>query len=288
MTNTWHDTVRNYIEILKPRETSLIVLIGACAAVLAGDGHPPLDRLVLVLVALLFASAGANGLTNYLDRHIDAKMQRTRHRVLPSKRIHPAEKVLPLILSLFIAGLSLAWYLHFFCFLAGLGGTLAAIVWRKRWTCVFPQGVLASCAPALAAWFAIRASPSWLLISLCLVIAIWVPLHLWSIMITWRDDYLGAGISFFPLNLKTDEAAKILVGLSLLLYSASIAACFISKSSWISVVMVNLMGIILVYTSIRLATSISSKRSWRLYKLSAFPYMGLVFMAMCLDTLVRG
>jgi protoheme IX farnesyltransferase len=281
-------TIGNYLDVLKPRETSLIVFLGACAAILAAEGYPSVQRLWLTIVALLIASAGVNGLTNYLDRNIDARMERTRHRALPSKRIHPAEKVLPLTLGLTIAGLGLAWYLHPFCFSAGFGGTVAAIVWRKRWTCVFPQGVLASCAPILAAWFAFKPAPSWLLFSICLLITVWMPLHLWSVMIAWRDDYINAGIKFFPLNLRVDKAAKILVVLSFLLYASSIATYFTGDFTWVYMVMANILGTTLVYTSLRLASSTSSKRSWTLYKLSAFPYMGLLFVAMCLDTWVRG
>lgn len=281
-------TVGNYLDVLKPRETSLIVFLGACAAILAADGYPSAERLSLILAALILASAGVNGLTNYLDRNIDARMERTKHRALPSKRIHPAEKVLPLTLGLTIAGLGLAWYLHPFCFLAGFGGTVAAIVWRKRWTCVFPQGVLASCAPILAAWFALKPAPSWLLLSICLLITIWMPLHLWSVMIAWRDDYLSAGMKFFPLNLRIDKAARVLVVLNFLLYASSIAVYFTGNFTWIYMIIANILGITLVYTSLRLAASTSSKRSWTLYKLSAFPYMGLLFVTMCLDTWVRG
>ncbi|MDP2916597.1 MAG: UbiA family prenyltransferase, partial [Dehalococcoidia bacterium] len=104
--------VWNYIEVLKPRETALLVFIGVVTAVVAGGGVLPVSRLILTLAAILCASAGANGLTNYLDRELDARMTRTRNRALPSKRIYPPEKVLPLTIGLSLAGLALAWRLH--------------------------------------------------------------------------------------------------------------------------------------------------------------------------------
>jgi len=64
--------------------------------------------LLLIALTILLASAGANGLTNYLDRDVDARMQRTKHRALPSKCIYPPEKVLPLTIGLVIVGLALA------------------------------------------------------------------------------------------------------------------------------------------------------------------------------------
>ncbi len=283
MRNVGYPIVRDYVEVLKPRESSLITFIGVCTAVIAGGGHLSLDKLLLVLITILLASAGVNGLTNYLDRHVDARMQRTRHRVLPSKRIYPAEKVLPLTIGLVIIGLVLAWQLHPFSFLAGLVGTVAAIVWRKRWTCVFPQGMLASCAPVLMGWFAIESTFSWQLLLLCLLIAIWLPLHLWSVMITHREDYLSAGISYFPVSQEVRKVVKLLLVLSLLLYTSSIAVYFVGSFTWLYLVLAILLGSVLTYTSLRLVISTSSQDSWRLYKLSAFPYLGLIFLSMCLD-----
>ena len=275
--------VKDYVEILKPRESSLLTFIGVCAAIIAGGGYSPLDKLLLVLIAILLGSAGVNGLTNYLDRDVDARMQRTKYRALPSKRIYPAEKVLPLTIGLVIIGLVLAWQLHPYSFISGLVGTIAAVVWRKRWTCVFPQGVLASCAPVLIGWFAIESTFSWQLLLLCLLIAIWLPLHLWSVMIANREDYLGAGISYFPVNREAREVVKVLLVLSLVLYAASITLYFVGGFAWLYLVLAILLGGTVVYTSLRLVISISSQNAWRLYKLSAFPYLGLIFLTMCLD-----
>lgn len=275
--------VKNYIEVLKPRETGLLTFVGVCTAIIAGHGHPPLDLLLLALIAILLASAGANGLTNYLDRDVDARMERTKHRALPSKRIEPAEKVLPLTIGLVIIGLGLAWLLHPLCFLFDLIGTTAAVIWRKRVTCVFPQGMIASCAPVLMGWFAIKPAFSWEIILLCVLIAVWLPSHIWSIMIARRDDYLNAGIGYFPVNREVKAAVKILPIFSLILYAASIGIYFIGDFGWLYLVVANLSGIVIVYANFRLMVSRMSQDAWRLYKLSAFPYLGLLFLTMCLD-----
>jgi len=282
------NTVKAYLEVLKPRESVLLTFIGVCAAIVAGQGHPPPDRLLFVLIGVLLASGGTNGLTNYLDRHVDARMQRTRHRALPSGRIRPPEKVLPLTIGLVVIGLVMAWFMHPLCFYAGLVGVTAALVWRKRWTCVFPQGMLASCSPVLISWLAIDPTFSWELLLLCLLVSIWLPIHLWSVMIARREDYLSAGIGYFPLNRKTSDAVRLLVVLSLMLYAASMAFYFVAEFHWAYLLLANLLGGALIYTSVRLAVSGSSQASWRLYKLSAFPYLGLVFAAMCLDICLLG
>lgn len=276
-------TLKNYIEVLKPRESFLLTFIGVAAAFIAADGKPSLNVILLAMVAILIASAGANGITNYLDREFDARMRRTRHRVLPSGRIYPPQKVVPLIVSLIITGLVLAWWLHPLAFAADLIGTVVAVTWRKRITCVFPQGAIASLAPLLMGWFAIEPAFSWQLFLLCLLIFVWLPLHVWSVMVSNRDEYLGAGLNFFPMNVSVRTAVMVLLLFALFLYVVSIVLYFVGGFGWLYLVLANVLGIIMLYTSSRLVASSTSKNAWRLYKVSSFPYLGLIFLAMCLD-----
>jgi protoheme IX farnesyltransferase len=275
--------IANYLEVLKPRETILLTFIGICAAIVAASGSPSLNQLFLALAAILLGSGGVNGLTNYLDREVDARMQRTNHRTLPSKRIDPPEKILPLAIGLVAIGLGLAWWLHPLCFFVGLIGTLAATTWRKKMTCVFPQGTIAGCSPVLIGWLAFEPRFSLKLLFICILIGVWIPLHVWSVMIAHREDYLGAGISYFPLSWEVKDAVKVLLGLSCLLYAASIALYFVADLALLYLVVANLLGIVMIYATARLVTSSTSQDAWKVYKLSAFPYLGLIFLTMCLD-----
>lgn len=274
--------VLNYLEVLKPLPSILLAYIGLCAAIIAGEGQLS-PRLLLILAAVLIASAGANGLTNYLDRNIDARMQRTSCRVLPSRIIYPPKKVLPLIIGLIVVGLVLAWQLHPFVFLADLAGTLVAATWRKKVTCVYPQGVIASCAPILMGWLAINQALSWELLLLCILIAAWLPLHVWSVNITYREDYLQAGLSYFPIALEVKDSVKVLLVFSLVLYAASTALYFVGSFAWLYLALANILGIVMVYAGARLVISHAAEDAWRLYKLSTLPYLGLIFLVMCLD-----
>jgi protoheme IX farnesyltransferase len=275
-------TAWNYIEVLKPKESALLTFIGVCAAVVATGGHPSTWRFLGVLVAVALGTLGANGLTNYLDREVDARMKRTSHRSLPSKRIDAAEKVLPFTIGLMLTGLALAWLLHPLCFLFGLIGVISASLWRKRWTCVY-QGAISSCAPVLVGYLAFDPHLNWTIAFLCLLIAIWLPLHVWSIMIAYRDDYLQAGVRYFPVTWETKDAMKVLPPLSILLYAVSLALWYIANLGWLFFAVANILGLIMLYANCRLLLTGASKDAWRVYKLSAYPYLGLVFFAMCLS-----
>ena len=111
----------------------------------------------------------------------------------------------------------------------------------------------------------------------------WLPLHVWSVMIANREDYIRAGIKYFPINRDTKEVVKVLLLFGLALYTASITLYFIGGFSWLYLTLANILGIIMVYAIARIVVSGTSHNLWRLYKLSAFPYLGLIFIAMCLD-----
>lgn len=272
----------NYIDVLKPRETVLLTFIALCAAVVAAQGHPEAWPFWGVFTAVLLGSAGCNGLTNYLDRNVDAIMTRTCRRAIPSQRIHPPEKVLPLAGALVITALILAYLLHPLCFAFGLAGTVASLVWRKRATCVF-QGTIAGCAPVLIGYLGINPHFDWAILFMCILIAVWIPLHVWSVMIARREDYVRAKIAYFPLTMKPQSALKLLSLLSIILYVASVLLWHAADFGWFFFAAANVLGIVMVWAAVRLLRNGESKDSWRVYKLSSFPYLGIMFLAMCLN-----
>jgi len=275
----------NYIEVLKPRETILLTFIGFCAALVAWGGQPPLQTgtLLLATLAILLGSGGANGLTNYLDREVDARMQRTRHRPIPSKRIFPAEKMLPLAISLVVIALIIAWFLHPLCFLFGSLGVIAASTWRKRITCVFPQGAVAGCAPVLIGYLAISHQLELTLLFLCILIMVWIPLHVWSVMIANREDYRQAGITYFPISWEVKDAIKVLLGLAVLLFGSAITLYYFSDLGVPYLVVASILGILMVLAAGHLVLTGVSHDAWLVYKLTAFPYLGILFLTMSLD-----
>jgi len=205
------------------------------------------------------------------------------HRALPSGRINPPEKVLPLTITLSVIGMALSWYLHPYCFIADALGTAVALVWRKRATCVFPQGMIASCAPVLMGWFAITQAINPEIVLLCILIGMWLPLHVWSVMIANRDDYISTGLRFFPFNREVKTVVRVMFLFSVVLGITAIALYFISDYNLLYLISAVVLSTLIVYSSLRLVISGVSKDAWRLYKLSSIPYLGLIFLTMCLD-----
>ena len=272
----------DYISVLKPVETSLLTFIGICSAIIAAAGYPSVKAFFLTLIAILLGSAGSNGLTNYLDRDVDARMMRTSNRALPSRRIDPPQKLLPLIIGLILMGLALAWLLNPLCFLFGIIGVIASSVWRKTISCTF-LGIVAGCTPVLIGWFAVSPVFDTRILLLCSLVAIWIPIHVWTVMLANREDYQGAGLNYFPLSWQVKDVVKILFGLSILLYVVSMLIYLAADFHLLYLIVANILGALMIYANARLLFSKTSIAAWRVYKLSAFPYLGIIFLTMSLD-----
>ena len=93
--------VSDYVELLKPRVMSLAIFTAIMGMLLA----PSLPHPVLAIFSIIAigAGAGAAGAINmWYDRDIDALMERTKLRPLPSNRVDPSEAItLGIVLSLF-------------------------------------------------------------------------------------------------------------------------------------------------------------------------------------------
>lgn len=274
--------VADYVDVLKPRETALLTFIGMTAIILGGNGYPPIKLFILASVAILLGSAGCNGLTNYLDREVDARMKRTKKRALPSERISPSKKVLPMLILLIGVGLAISWYLHPLCFLFGAIGVFISSVARKT-SITHLLGALASCAPVLIGYIAITKSLDVTILLICALVFFWVPIHVWSLMITYREDYLQAGVNIFPLTIGNQKAIKLLFSLSVVLFIISLILYRVGNFSILYLSAATTLGVLMLFSNYLLIINRTKKSAWKLYKFSAYPYLGLIFLAMSVD-----
>ena len=75
----------------------------------------------------------------------------------------------------------------------------------------------------------------------------------------------------------------MLLAFSLLLYGVSVALYFVGDFGWLYLALANILGVLMVGATSRLVFSHQAEDAWRLYRLSAFPYLGVIFLVMCLD-----
>jgi protoheme IX farnesyltransferase len=195
---------------------------------LGGSGLREWPLLLLTLFGVGCATGGAAVLNNYLERDVDAKMERTRRRALPAGIIAP-EHALAYGVSLVLAGvIVLARGVNLLtAFLVLLAAFLYVVVYTpmKRLTWLNTSfGAIPGAIPPLCGWAAAtgRLDPgAWVLF---LILFAWQHPHFYAIAWMFKDDYRNAGFKILPVVdpsgastfRQTILFASLLVGLSVL------------------------------------------------------------------------
>ncbi len=276
-----------YWELLKPRVTILLTFLGAAAAVVASGADPAQSgRVALITLAVFLGSGGSNGLTNYLDRALDARMNRTRGRSIPSGRIVPAERGLYWSASWVLAGVALAFLVHPLAALAGATGTLAAVSFRKTEATHFLGGV-SSASPVAAGWLAMDPSFGPVIGLLCVFVGVWVIHHVWAIMLFYRADYLQAGVGIFPLRSAWQSARPLFLSLAMLLVVLVAAMGFVAEQSIVYWVMAGSFALYNVWGTMQLErASLSPAVQRRRFKTASYSLLCGMFTALLITTVL--
>jgi len=222
--------VRNpWVEITKPRIVLMVLITTLLGYWLAADGLHDLPRLFLALFSTALAAAGSAVLNNFLERDIDAQMERTRSRPLPAKQIEPAA-ALAYGVVLVLGGVTLLATLVnlLAAFLVLLTAFLYVLVYtplkRLTWWNT-PIGAIPGALPPMVGWAAAsgRLEPgAWLLFA---ILFAWQHPHFYAIAHMYRDDYARAGFKMLTVVDSTGRRihrqsifyAIILIALSILL-----------------------------------------------------------------------
>ncbi|MCS7146187.1 MAG: heme o synthase [Aigarchaeota archaeon] len=292
-TSTITNAIQVYFKLTKPRVWWLLVFVGV-AGFLAGSSQPlEPTTLLTTVVGLISGSAGAESLANYIERDIDAKMERTRRRPLPMGLIKPPEKALILGLTLIAFSLIIsALLLNIPAFLAMLLGiidyVLIYIVLTKRrtaWNIIL--GSPAGAAPVFVGYAAASGTIDATALTLGLLVVLWIPSHIWSLALRYREDYIRAGIPMLPTVLPERAAVRVLAGTSLLLVTSSLILPFLSEKFFRPAYMAvaALLGAIMVALSLRVLRKPDQRSAWILFKFTS-PYLALLFSAVLAESLL--
>lgn len=214
-------TAGDYIELLKPRVMSLVVFTGLSGLVCApGTIHPVIAFVALLCIAVGAGAAGA--LNMWFDADIDARMERTKGRPIPSGRITPegalafgstlsiASVIIMGLMVNVVAGILLAITIAFYVFVYTM--------WLKRSTPLnIVIGGAAGAFPPMIGWAAVTGSVSLESIALFAIIFMWTPPHFWALALFRSDDYRAANIPMLPVVSGNAETRRQILIYSVLL-----------------------------------------------------------------------
>jgi protoheme IX farnesyltransferase len=278
----------DYFELAKPGITALICTVAVGGFLLASPRSIDLVRLAILVACGAAGSAGAAMLNHYLDRDLDVRMKRTRHRPLPDERIPSSGRVAVLGLALLAVGIGLAsWLLNpltgFSIFLGGLTYVVVYTAWLKRrssWNIVI--GGFAGSAPALAGSAAAVGSWTPGVLAFALLVFLWTPPHFWSLALLLRDDYARAGLPMLPRMDDVSFSGRVVVVSAALLVPAAILIGFTGVLAWPVLVVLVALGCLFVALTLPLWTHVTRATARRGFIYSG-PYLLAVVVAIVVN-----
>ena len=295
-----------YYELTKPKIWYLLVFTAFGAALTAAqiyDIEISPSTWILMLFSVAAGSAAANTLTNYHDRDIDAIMERTKGRPLPSKRIFPAVKARNFGLAL--AGISLGlafgisftttleqgiWATAFIAF--GLLNNILVYSYglKRRSRTNIILGGLCGGSPPMIGWVAVTMTDLWTMgLAMAGLVFIWIPMHIWALTLHFKEDYNKVNVPMLTAVQSEKTSARAIAGSTVVMVLFSIAPFFITTESgeemigdvylWTAIA----SGALMVGLSIWVIFKPVENAAWTLFKFSS-PYLAVLFIALMVDS----
>jgi len=280
-----------YIEVTKPSTVALLVFtcIGSMIAA-GGIGGLSLGGWVVALIAITAGCAAADTLTCYIDRDIDALMDRTKGRPLPGKRISPPEKAL--YWGLFLAALSMALSFLFnplaalWMFLGLFDNVVIYSLLAKRRSCTnILLGSLSGGMPVLFGWAVVQGNVTWPPVLMSLLVITWTPNHIWNLAIRYRDDYARANVPMLPVVTSLRRAVNLIAMSVVFMFVESILLGIVGGFGAIYFTTAIVGGIVSLIGHVYLILRPTERNAWLMFKLSSL-YLALVFTGMIVDSLL--
>ena len=282
---------RRYYELTKPKVVMLILFTAFVGMLLASPGLVPWQPLVFGLIGIGLASAAGAVVNHVVDQHIDAVMERTRGRPLPSGRMDAPHAVAfalglatlaMIVLMVWVNALTAA-----LTFAAFIGYAVIYTVFLKRST---PQNIvwggLAGAAPPLLGWTAVTGEIEGHALLLVLLVFVWTPPHFWSLAIKRRAEYARASIPMLPVTHGVEFTKQQVFLYTLMLLAVSLMPFMAHMSGPLYLAAALVLGLGFVHHAWRLLRSEGDEWAMKTFGYSIF-YLTALFAALLADHYVR-
>ncbi len=282
---------KRYYDLTKPKVVALIVFTALVGMLLSTSGTLPWQNLLFGLLGIGMAAAAGAVLNHVADQRIDAIMDRTRNRPIPSGTMDtPHALGFALILTL-VSMLMLVFLVNpltaLLTFVALIGYAVIYTVFLKRST---PQNIvwggLAGAAPPLLGWTAIAGEIHTEALLLLLLIFIWTPPHFWALAIRRHEEYARAGLPMLPVTHGVAFTKFQILLYTLMLVAVSLLPFITQMSGLIYLSGAIALGIGFVYHATVLFRSKGDEHAMKTFGYSIF-YLSVLFAFLLADHYAR-
>jgi len=280
-----------YVALTKPRIIELLLITTVPTMVVANQGIPSGWLILNTIIGGAFAAGGANAINMYVDRDIDALMERTKNRPLVTGLIKPRNG---LIFAIGLEVVAFAWLTTWVNLLTAALGVAACLfyvfvytLWLKRTSkSNIVIGGAAGAVPVLIGWTAVTDSLSWAPIVLFTVMFFWTPPHFWALAIKYKDDYAAADVPMLPSVVSLHKTAVQILLYTVLLTGLTLVFGPVADMGALYMVSALVLGGAFTWFAVKLLREPDAKHAMKVFTYS-ITYITLLFGAMAVDVLVR-
>lgn len=284
-----------YVALTKPRIIELLLVTTVPTMVVAEQGMPPVWLMVATVIGGALAAGGANAINMYVDRDIDAVMNRTKGRPLVTGAVTPRAA---LIFAIGIEALAFLWLWVVVNPLSAVLGLSACLfyvfvytLWLKRSSSQnIVIGGAAGAIPVLIGWSSVTDSVtetfSWAPVTLFALMFFWTPPHFWALAIKYKDDYAAADVPMLPVVASYRETTRKMLAYTVLVVALSFAfgaAAELGALYWVASAV---LGAVFILMAVQVMRTESPAKAIKLFTFS-ITYITLLFGAMAADVLLR-
>ncbi|WP_328303637.1 heme o synthase [Streptomyces sp. NBC_00435] len=226
-----------FVALTKPRIIELLLITTVPVMFLAEQDVPSLWLVLATCFGGYLSAGGANALNMYIDRDIDALMDRTAGRPLVTGMVSPRECLAFGITLAVISTLFFGLLINWLSAALSLGALLFYVVvytmlLKRRTSQNIVWGGIAGCMPVLIGWSAVKNEVSWAAVILFLVIFFWTPPHYWPLSMKVKDDYARVGVPMLPVVAGNKAVAKQIVLYSWVMVAVSLLLTPLGYTGW--------------------------------------------------------
>jgi len=285
---------RAFVALTKPRIIELLLVTTVPTMILAHQGLPSIWLMINTVWGGTLAAGGANAYNMYLDRDIDALMDRTKGRPLVTGEVTPRQALW------FATGIEVVAFLWLWVTVNLLSALLAVAacafyviiytIWLKRTsTQNIVIGGAAGAVPALIGWSSVTNTISWEAIILFAIIFFWTPPHFWALAIKYEDDYAAASVPMMPVVEGHRSTAKQILVYSLVVGALSLLLWPVANVGWIYVGAAIVVSVIFTAGAVGLLAETEPKaqatKAIKYFRFS-ITHLTVLFAAIAIDQLV--
>ncbi|UCG03800.1 MAG: protoheme IX farnesyltransferase [Candidatus Heimdallarchaeota archaeon] len=280
-------TLSTYSELIKSKQTFLLVYTTIFTYLISAWSTPgglQIWDLIWITTSLFFAVSGSTLLNMYIDQDIDALMERTKDRPLPSGKIHPSTALKHGILFV-IVGIILSGALFNFItmLIVFMGFFFDVIVYslllkrRTRFSIVF--GGIAGGLPAIAGRTAVTGTIDMIALLIGFFVLAWIPLHILTLALIPKnlEDYRNAKIPMWPVVTNKNQTIRVITISAVLSGITVVFTGFILGIHFLPMLPLLIFCFYILYhTGINFKRP-SEQRTFRIFKIASM-FMGFAFL----------